>query len=152
MLTRRCNISCGHCSVESGPRVRGQPADVSLSSVVTQLADAGVRAVLFTGGEPMLREPLVLRLVRSAKKAGMKTALATNGFWAKSLPAARSKLKALQRAGLDLVSLSYDRYHAEFQQPQPARNLARAAEQTGMPLTMSITSTADESGISGLHE
>lgn len=118
--------------------------------MVTQLADAGVRAVLFTGGEPMLREPLVLRLVRSARKAGMKTALATNGFWAKSLPAARSKLKALQRAGLDLVTLSYDRYHAEFQGPQPGLNLARAAEEIGMPLNMSITRVADDSEIAGL--
>src|SRR5258706_8982055 len=152
MLPRRCNFSCAHCSVESGPRVRVQPADASLPSVVTQLAGAGVRAVLFTGGEAMLREPLVLRLVRSAKKAGMKTALATNGFWAKSLPAARSKLKALQRAGLDLVTLSYDRYHAEFQGPQPGLNLSRAAEEIGMPLNMSITRVADDSEIAGLIE
>jgi sugar phosphate isomerase/epimerase len=98
----------------------------------------------------MLRENLVLRLVRSARKAGMKTALATNGFWAKSLPKARAKLKALQRAGLDLVTLSYDRYHAEFQGAGPGLNLCRAAEDLGMPLNMSITRVADDSEISGL--
>ncbi|HVD59452.1 MAG TPA: nucleotidyltransferase family protein [Gemmatimonadaceae bacterium] len=152
MLTRRCNMSCSHCSVESGPRISTQPAEEKLASIVDSLAGAGVRAVLITGGEPMLREKLVLRLVRSAKKAGMKTALATNGFWAKSLPAARAKLKALQRAGLDLVTLSYDRYHAEFQGPRPGLNLCRAAEDIGMPLNMSITRVADDSEISALIE
>ena len=54
MVTRRCNMRCGHCSVESGPDVRGEPTEGELLDRVGQAAAGGVRAINLTGGEPML--------------------------------------------------------------------------------------------------
>jgi MoaA/NifB/PqqE/SkfB family radical SAM enzyme len=69
MITRRCNLGCAHCSVESSPEVRGrQPTEPELLEVVRQAAAAGVRAIQFTGGEPMLRQRLVLKLMREARR------------------------------------------------------------------------------------
>lgn len=150
MVTRRCNMACAHCSVDSGPRVRGQPSEAELERLVGEAADAGVRGILFTGGEPMLRERLVLRLMSMAKKRGLTSALSTNGFWGSTLPAARRKLSDLRRAGLGLCTLSYDRYHAEYQGPEAGRNILRAAAELGVPMNVNVTRVADDSEISDL--
>jgi len=71
MLTRRCNMRCGHCSVESGPDVRGEPTEAELFDRVRQAAASGVRAINLTGGEPMLRPWTALRLVRAARRLGV---------------------------------------------------------------------------------
>ena len=150
MVTRRCNMTCAHCSVESGPRVRSQPSEERLLRVVDEMVSSGMKGVLFTGGEPMLRQPLLLRLLRRAKAGGMSTTMATNGFWGKTLPGARATLRALRKAGLDRFTLSYDRYHAEFQGPEPGRNLAQAAEELGIPMNVNITRVSDDSEIPDL--
>ena len=84
MVTRRCNMTCGHCSVESGPDVRGEPTERELLDRVHQAAAGGVRSINLTGGEPMLRPRTVLRLVRVARRLGVATSLTTNGSWGRT--------------------------------------------------------------------
>src|SRR5215213_3057876 len=103
MVTRKCNMTCAHCSVESSPRIRQQPSEEFLESIVTQAAAAGVQSVQFTGGEPMLREQLVTRLVRLATRFDMTTAITTNGFWGKSPSSAFTTVNRLRKAGLGLL-------------------------------------------------
>jgi hypothetical protein len=150
MVSRRCNMSCGHCSVESGPHVKSEPSEAELLDYVRQAAKAGVRSIQITGGEPMLREQLVLRLLRECKRVGVAPVMNTNGFWGKTSDGARRRLKALRRAGLNLLTVSYDRYHAEFQGPQAAVNIARAAEALSFPININVVRDADESDLSAL--
>jgi MoaA/NifB/PqqE/SkfB family radical SAM enzyme len=89
MVTRRCNMRCGHCSVESGPDVRGEPSEQELLDQVRQAAAAEVRSINLTGGEPMLRPRTVLRLVRAARRLGVGTTLTTNGSWGRTAARAR---------------------------------------------------------------
>src|SRR5512144_613680 len=63
MVTRRCNMQCGHCSVESGPGIKAEPGEAELLRYVREAAAAGVRSVRLTGGEPMLKAALVRRLI-----------------------------------------------------------------------------------------
>ncbi|HMA21106.1 MAG TPA: radical SAM protein, partial [Gemmatimonadaceae bacterium] len=150
MVTRRCNMACAHCSVASSSRIREQPSEAELVQVVHDAADAGVKAIIFTGGEPMIREKLVVRLMSIAKRRGLVSAMTTNGFWGKTLPDARRTLGSLCKAGLSLLTLSYDRYHAEFQGPEPGQNILRAAKETGIPLNLNVTRVADDSEIGDL--
>ena len=150
MVTRRCNMACAHCSVESSSRIRQQPSEEELKNVVQQAADAGLSSILFTGGEPMLREALVIRLMTIARNFGISSALTTNGFWGKSLPAARKTLAAMRKAGLGFFTLSYDRYHAEFQGPGPATNILRAAEELKIPMNVNVTRVGDDADIANL--
>lgn len=118
--------------------------------MVIEAAGAGVSAILFTGGEPMLRQDLVLRLVETARRAGLAASVTTNGFWGQTLPAARRTLSALRKAGLTFFTLSYDRYHAKFQGPEPARNIVRAAEELGVPMNVTITRVVNDSEVAEL--
>jgi pyruvate-formate lyase-activating enzyme len=145
MLTRRCNMTCGHCSVASGPGVTGnEPGETELLDVIGQAAAAGVSSVLLTGGEPMLRERTVLRLLEECQRLGLKTVMTTNGFWGRRLRDARRRVRDLSRAGLTALTVSYDRYHAEFQGHEPALNIGKAAGELGVPLNFNVTRQADE--------
>jgi pyruvate-formate lyase-activating enzyme len=150
MVTRRCNMACAHCSVESSSKLRAQPSEEDLERYVHEIADSGTKAILFTGGEPMLREKLVARLMSIAKKRGVVSAMTTNGFWGKSLPAARRTLASLCKSGLGFFTLSYDRYHAEFQGPEPGQNILRAAEELGVPMNLNVTRIADDTELNDL--
>src|SRR5690349_6185449 len=109
MLTRRCNMTCAHCSVQSGPRIRQEPSDAEILGLVNSLADNGLAGVQVTGGEPMLREKLVFEILRIARKRGISTTLSTNGFWGKNPANAWRKVRALKRAGLGRITVSFDR-------------------------------------------
>lgn len=144
MVTRRCNMTCAHCSVESHPAIRRQPDEQQLLRSVREAAAAGVQSILFTGGEPMLRERVVLRLMKECQKLGVATALATNGFWGKTLEGARRRLRTLRRAGLNRLNVSYDRYHADFQGAEPILNIARAADEINFSFNIAVTRVADD--------
>ena len=98
MLTRRCNMTCGHCSVESSPHIKAQPSEEELVQVVRDAASIGATTVQLTGGEPMMREEIVMRLLAECRALGMNAALTTNGFWGKSPAKAAQKVKALCEA------------------------------------------------------
>jgi hypothetical protein len=144
MVTRRCNMSCGHCSVESSPHVKAEPSEADLLDYVRQAAAAGVQTLQITGGEPMLREKVVLRLLRECKQLGIAAVMNTNGFWGKGRTEARRWLKALRRAGLNALTVSYDRYHAEFQGPQAVLHIAQAAKELNFPVNINIVRVAAE--------
>src|SRR6476646_1925676 len=113
MLTRRCNMTCAHCSVQSGPKIREEPTRDELIATLHAAADAGIRSVQITGGEPMIREDIVFDLLR------IVTTLSSNGFWGRKQSTAWRTVSALKRADLGRITISYDRYHAKFQGPQP---------------------------------
>ena len=150
MLTRRCNMTCAHCSVQSGPKIRVEPSDAELIDLVHSAADAGILVIQISGGEPMLREKLVFELLKAARKRNMGSNLSTNAFWGRNRANAWRKVAALQRAGLGRITISYDRYHAEFQGSEPALNIARAAEWFDVPLNINVTRVASDPDLESL--
>jgi MoaA/NifB/PqqE/SkfB family radical SAM enzyme len=144
MVTRRCNMTCGHCSVESGPSVGGEPDEAELIAWVRAAAAAGVTSIRLTGGEPMLRTGTILRLVRECRRLGIATGITSNGFWGRTPAQADRHIRALKRAGLGAITLSYDRYHAEFQGPDPILHITNASEARGIPLRVSLVRGTDE--------
>ena len=150
MVTRRCNMRCGHCSVESSPDIRDEPTEGELLDRVRHAAASDVHAINLTGGEPMLRPRTVLRLVRAARRLGVATTLTTNGSWGRTAARARLGVEALRRAGLGSLAVSVDRYHEEFQGPTPALLIARAAEMAGLPARISLVAPAGEDRLAPL--
>ena len=106
-LTDRCNFDCVYCHNEGLGDTRGpmEPADGEMSAddvvrFLEAVEEFGVRAVKFTGGEPMLRDDLA-EIVRRTPDS-MEASLTTNGTF---LPGRAEGLKA---AGLERVNVSQD--------------------------------------------
>jgi organic radical activating enzyme len=150
MLTRRCNMTCAHCSVKSGPKIREEPTREELIATLHAAADAGIQSIQITGGEPMIREDIVFDLLKVAKKRGMIATMSSNGFWGKKQATAWRTVSALKRAGVARITISYDRYHAKFQGPEPALNIARAAEWFNLPLNINITRVVNDPEIANI--
>jgi pyruvate-formate lyase-activating enzyme len=151
MVTRRCNMACAHCSVESGPKAGGRgPALEDLLASVRDAAAAGVQSIIVTGGEPMLRERAVLEMVRECCSRGLGCRVVTNGFWGRTAERAERTLDALLDAGLSYLTVSYDRFHAAFQGPEPVVHIAAAAERRGFRVDVNVTRMADDDEIEAL--
>ena len=77
--TRKCNLHCVHCYSSAGGK---DPAEVlnteQAKSFMRDLADFGVPVILFSGGEPLLRED-IFELASFAREQGIRTVLSTNG-------------------------------------------------------------------------
>ena len=55
-FTHKCNLKCRHCYSDSGATRESELNTKEALEVVDQLADAGVTALAFSGGEPLTRE------------------------------------------------------------------------------------------------
>jgi len=123
-LTDRCNLSCTHCYNKSGPgrTTVGDLTSKEAMQVIDDLADMGVPLILFSGGEPLLRED-IWDLARHAKSRGLKMALSTNGTLITPEVARRIKECGIEYAGISLDGAKAET-HDRF------RNLPGAFEQT----------------------
>lgn len=74
-VTYRCNNDCFHCYM-GGPRKTEELTTTQWKKVIDIIDSLDVGAVIFTGGEPLLREDIV-ELVAYSK--GLVTGLVTNG-------------------------------------------------------------------------
>jgi len=103
-ITRRCNAQCAHCSSASGPELQTttEPSTSEALHIVDQLADAGIRVLAFSGGEPLLR-PDLPSLVQHAVARGLTTNICTNGSLVDEQMALR-----LKSVGLHSVTVSLD--------------------------------------------
>ncbi|MBI3909909.1 MAG: radical SAM protein [Armatimonadetes bacterium] len=101
VLTRRCNLSCGYCSIVRQPLPRELDETEWRQAFVT-LDRLGVETLSLTGGEPTLL-PFLVRLLEFAHdQTRMRVAMATNG----TFPVARAADYA--RAGLAALIFSVD--------------------------------------------
>ncbi|MBW2542019.1 MAG: radical SAM protein [Deltaproteobacteria bacterium] len=98
-----CNMHCPHCYAAAV--AEPSPTDLSHEEgidLLDQLADAGVRVVIFSGGEPLLRAD-VFELIAHAKRRGISPQLSTNGVLIDEDVA-----KRLADAGIAYVGVSID--------------------------------------------
>ena len=97
-LTYRCNNNCYFCYT-GGPRKVKELKTADWKKIIAKLWDSGIPQIVFTGGEPTLRDDLI-ELIESSKE--FVTGLVTNGRKLVSLAA------ALNRAELDYVQVSLE--------------------------------------------
>ncbi|ATL32003.1 radical SAM protein [Streptomyces formicae] len=117
-LTRRCPLSCAHCSTASTADAEQLDAALLTGFAATFTPDDRPDFLLLTGGEPLLRPRLVQDLARLARAAGTRTQLLTGMFFARD--ARRGGIApgiAAALAAVDHVAASLDVFH-EAQVPR----------------------------------
>jgi radical SAM protein with 4Fe4S-binding SPASM domain len=98
-----CNMTCPHCYAAAVSQP--SPSDLSHEEgirLLDELAAAGVRVVIFSGGEPLLR-PDLFELIEHARSLGIAPQLSTNGVLIDEAVAAR-----LAAIGVAYVGISID--------------------------------------------
>jgi len=98
-----CNMTCPHCyaAAASHPSPKDLSRDEALD-LIDQMAASGVRVVIFSGGEPLLR-PDLFDLLEHARSAGIAPQLSTNGTLIDAAAAER-----LAAVGVAYVGISID--------------------------------------------
>lgn len=101
--TQRCNLECVHCYAGA----EATPAADELTTeegkrLLDDFADYGVPVVLFSGGEPLVRDDL-RELVAYAAAVGIRPVLSTNGTLL-----TRRRVRELKAAGLAYAGVSID--------------------------------------------
>src|SRR5690606_677161 len=78
-LIRRCNLHCSHCySASTNKHFPGELSHEQACRVMDDLHQFGVRALILSGGEPLLR-PDIYDLAQRAKALGMYVGLSSTG-------------------------------------------------------------------------
>lgn len=80
-LTQKCNLTCKHCYVSSGPSLplHGAMTHADWVQTISDAGSLGCRAMQFIGGEPMLY-PQLCDLIEVARTSGIKSIeIYTNG-------------------------------------------------------------------------
>lgn len=103
--TNACNMFCAHCYRESG----GNAFDGDLTTaegrkMIDEIAAAGFKIMIFSGGEPLMRDDIE-ELIAHAASRGLRPVLGTNGSLLTPDKAAGLKKAGLMRAGISLDSL-----------------------------------------------
>lgn len=78
-LTRKCDLACPHCYIHGGPAREAEMPTSRWLQLLAEMAEMGVWAVAFTGGEPTLHPDFAL-LVRRARELGLLVGVATHGL------------------------------------------------------------------------
>jgi len=101
-VTNKCNLKCKHCYANS--TINDTGCDLTTSEAKELIDDAkklGLKFMLFTGGEPLLRNDLMI-LMKYAKKKGIRVFLATNGILI------NKKNLRLMKSIIDKMNISLD--------------------------------------------
>lgn len=104
--TYRCNYNCSHCYTRAEVYPKDLP-DEAYVNFATQIIEAGVFAVGFGGGEPLIRRDFE-SIITLLAACDVETHLTTNGSFLSA-----AKAECLARAGLNLMTVSIDSPNAQ---------------------------------------
>lgn len=103
--TNDCNLYCAHCYRESGEKAKGELDTNEAKKLIDEIAKAGFHIMIFSGGEPLMRED-IFELIAYAKEKGLRPVLGSNGTLITKEVAEKLKEAGLMAAGISLDSLN----------------------------------------------
>jgi pseudo-rSAM protein/SPASM domain protein len=102
-VTKQCNLYCEHCYAAADTEVAdGELSTAEGKALLDDMADYGVPVVLFSGGEPLVRDDLE-ELIAYADQRGVRPVLSTNGTLI-----TEERARSLRDAGLKYAGVSVD--------------------------------------------
>ena len=141
--TRQCNLHCIHCYASAGSQKASEEMSTEAGKTfIRDLADFGVPVLLFSGGEPLLREDL-FELVSLARGRGIRLALSTNGTLITEAIASKFSHLGFAEVGISLdgIGVSNDRFRGKNGVYQDALNGIRNCITAGLRVSLRLTVT-----------
>jgi len=139
--TNACNMYCDHCYRDAGCKAEEELSTPEARTMLEQIARAGFKIMIFSGGEPLLR-PDIVELVTYARELGLRSVFGTNGTLLTLKMALRLKDAGAMGMGISLDSLDkakhdhFRRYEGGWEQAvQGMRNCRKV----GLPFQLHTT-------------
>lgn len=102
-MTRRCNLRCRHCYIAAEDKpFEGELTTQEAKAFLSDLAEYKIPVVLFSGGEPLLREDFY-ELGKFASDLNLRAVVSTNGTLI-----TKEAAKKMVHAGFKYIGVSLD--------------------------------------------
>lgn len=122
-ITHKCNLKCKHCYIKAGDKAMGAELTTEEGkTIISDLAGMNVPVLLFSGGEPLMRED-VFELADYARSKGIRTVLSSNGTIITKKMASLIKETGLQYVGISIDGMPST--HDKFRGIDGAFEMAR---------------------------
>ncbi|MBN1376132.1 MAG: radical SAM protein [Dehalococcoidia bacterium] len=141
--TRHCNLACIHCYASAVNRKKADEMDTSQGKrMLADLAEFGVPVILFSGGEPLLRED-IFELAEYAVKQNIRVSLSTNGTLISSKAAGLIRDVGFAEVGISLdgIDAVNDRFRGKDQAFNQALQGIRNCIALGIRVSLRLTIT-----------
>lgn len=139
--TNACNMYCDHCYRDAGCKAEEELNTIEAKTMLGQIAKAGFKIMIFSGGEPLMRADIV-ELVAYARSLGLRPVFGTNGTLLTAQLARKLKDAGAMGMGISLDSLDKEK-HGRFRRYQGAWEQAvqgmRNCVQVGLPFQIHTT-------------
>lgn len=151
--TRTCNLKCVHCYTDSeGKKYGGELSTEEGKALIDDLASFQIPALLFSGGEPLMRKDL-FELAEHAVSLGVRPTLSTNGTLITLDVAQRIKDLGFTYVGVSLdgigeINDTFRGKEGAFEKAMAGfRNLKQVSQRVGLRLTLTRHNYQDLHGI-----
>ncbi len=141
--TKRCNLRCIHCYANANDQKPAGEIDTEGGeALIRDLAEFGVPVILFSGGEPLLRED-IFHLAEYARQKGIRVALSTNGTLVSKEIAERLKGIGFAEVGISLdgIGAKNDKFRGKTGAYQAALEGIRNSIASGLRVSLRLTIT-----------
>ncbi len=105
-ITKACNLRCFHCHVSAAEAMANELSLEEATQAIDEMAELGTQAIIFSGGEPLLRKDFVLALAEYCIDLGILPAMLTNGVLLNSRVAWELKEAGILAVGLPIDSIN----------------------------------------------
>ena len=139
--TNACNMYCAHCYRDAGCPAAEELSTDEAFTLLDQIAKAGFKIMIFSGGEPLMR-PDILELVKHAADLKLIPVFGTNGTLITRDMAQRLKNAGARAMGISLDSLDpekHDRFRSFDGAWEGAVNGMKNCRAVGLPFQIHTT-------------
>ncbi len=141
MTTNRCNLNCSHCYQNAGIPSERELTTGEAKQLIDDIARAGFRLMIFSGGEPLLRSD-IYELVSYAAARRLRPVFGTNGTLLTPDTVRKLKDSGAAMMGISLDSLDparHDHFRGVPGSFQKTLDGIRCCREAGLPFQIHTT-------------
>jgi len=149
-VTKACNLRCLHCHVSAKEALTDELNLREAMHAIHEMANLGTEALIFSGGEPLLRKDFVLALAEYCVDLGIIPAMLSNGVLLSRKVAWELKEAGIMAVGIPIDSIvpeSHDRLRnvpGTFDKALKAIRACKEADLEVVITTMALKDTFEE--------